>query len=87
MNGFKCAYHRGIIGTYVRLDRKATGIDQKKQSIMLAARLRSLPVLRALLGRPTLSQNISLGSGAPSTVILVAVTREKGQTMFWRRYH
>lgn len=64
--------------TSVREDKNATGIDQKKHSVMLAARLRSLPVLRALLGRPTLSQNTSLGSGAPSTVILVAVTREKG---------
>jgi hypothetical protein len=64
--------------TSVREDKNATGIDQKKQSVMLAARLRSLPVLRALLGRPTLSQNTSVGSGAPSTVILVAVTKEKG---------
>jgi hypothetical protein len=64
--------------TSVREDKNATGIDQKKHSVMVAARLSSLPVLRALLGRPTLSQNTSLGSGAPSTVILVAVTREKG---------
>jgi hypothetical protein len=63
--------------TSVREDTNATGIDQKKHSVMLAARLRSLPVLRALLGRPTLSQNTSLGSGATSTVIVVAVTRER----------
>jgi hypothetical protein len=63
--------------TSVKDERKATGIDQKKHSVILAARLRSLPVLRALLGRPTLSQNTSLGSGAPSTIIFVAVKREK----------
>jgi hypothetical protein len=46
------------------------GIDQKKQRVIVAAMLRSLPVICAFPGKPTFLQKTSLGEGAASMFIV-----------------
>ena len=60
--------------TSVSDEMKATGIDQKKHKLAVAAKLNSLPVLVAWSGSPTLRQNTPSGGGAACTIIAVAIT-------------
>jgi hypothetical protein len=59
--------------TCVIEEMKATGNDQNRHRVIVAAVLKTDPVLRALSGRPTFRQNTSEGDGASSTNILVAI--------------
>jgi hypothetical protein len=63
--------------TSVNEDINATGMDQKKQRAVVAAKLKSLPVFRALDGSPTFRQKMSSGLGAGSTSILLAVNKKQ----------
>ena len=56
--------------TSVKEERNATGIDQKKHNVAVAATLNSAPVFRASDGKPMFLQKISSGVGACSINIV-----------------
>ena len=57
-------------------DKNAIGMDQNKHNAVVAAKAASLPVLLELSAKPMFRQKIWFGSGAGSTIILLAASRQ-----------